>query len=126
MKNGKLFERTHKNLDVWKNAMKLAKHVYTLTEGFPKDEIYGLTSQLRRAAVSVPSNIAEGAARTSHKEFLQFINIAQGSLSEIDTQIDLSKMLGYLDNGRHEKIQKNLTTVSKQLFGLSRSIKSQL
>ena len=89
--------RSHKKLDVWMGAMELARQIYTITAGFPKEEIYGLTSQLRRAAVSVPSNLAEGAARTGHREFLQFINIAQGSLSEIDTQIELSKMLNYIN-----------------------------
>ena len=77
----KIEERPHKKLDVWKNAMELARQIYTVTGTFPKEEIYGISSQLRRAAVSVPSNLAEGAARSGPKEFIRFINIAQGSLS---------------------------------------------
>ena len=117
--------RPHKKLDVWVGAMELVRQIYTITAGFPREEIYGLTSQLRRAAVSVPSNLAEGAARTGPREFLQFINIAQGSLSEIDTQIELSKMLNYIDEQTFNNIQKQLTTISKQLYGLSRSIKNK-
>jgi len=93
--------RPHRKLEVWKKSMTLAKEIYSATEEFPKSEVYGLTSQLRRAAVSVPSNLAEGAARRGSREFRQFINIAQGSLSELDTQLDLAKMLGYLDPELH-------------------------
>ena len=77
--------RPHRKLDVWKKAMALTKDIYTITGEFPKYERYGLISQMRRSAVSIPSNIAEGAGRRGHKEFLQFINIAQGSASELDT-----------------------------------------
>ena len=105
--------RPHEKLDVWMGAMELARQIYTITAGFPKEEIYGLTSQLRRAAVSVPSNLAEGAARTGPREFLQFINISQGSLSEIDTQIELSKMLNYIDGHIFNNIQKQLMIISK-------------
>jgi four helix bundle protein len=80
-------KRAHKDLEVWKEGMQLTASIYAVTEKFPKSEIYGLTSQVRRAAVSVPSNIAEGAARFSVKEFMQFLNIVGGSLSELDTQI---------------------------------------
>ena len=118
-------QRPHKKLEVWKNAMNLAVRIYALTGRFPKDEIYGITSQLRRAAVSVPSNIAEGAARTGRKEFLQFINIAQGSLSEIDTQIELSNRLKFLDDQQYKEIQERIVVVSKQLYGLRRSIQDK-
>lgn len=118
-------QRIHKRLDVWQGAMELARQIYTITAEFPKEEIYGLISQLRRAAVSVPSNLAEGAARTGTREFLQFINIAQGSLSEIDTQIELSKMFNYIDEHTFNNIQQQLDTISKQLYGLSRSIKNR-
>ena len=113
--------RPHRNLDVWKKSMLLAKNIYGATTAFPKSEIYGLTSQMRRTAVSVPSNLAEGAARRSRKEFRQFINIAQGSLGELDTQLDLSNMLGYLEPDTHEKLMSEVTDISKMLFGLSRS-----
>ena len=105
--------------------MNLAVRIYALTGRFPKDEIYGITSQLRRAAVSVPSNIAEGAARTGRKEFLQFINIAQGSLSEIDTQIELSNRLKFLDDQLYNDLQERIVVVSKQLYGLRRSVQTR-
>jgi four helix bundle protein len=86
----------HKELEAWSASMKLAKELYQLTSKFPKEELYGLTSQIRRAAVSVPSNIAEGAARNSDKEFIQFLYVSLGSLAEIETQIILAKELGFL------------------------------
>jgi four helix bundle protein len=79
--------RAHHNLLAWKEALVLVRQVYEITKAFPKDELYGLTSQMRRAAVSVPSNLAEDAARTSSREFIQFINISRGSLSELETQL---------------------------------------
>jgi four helix bundle protein len=79
--------RPHYNLQAWKSAMALVKDVYVLTREFPKEEIYGLVSQMRRAAVSVPSNLAEGAARNGAKEFIQFLGVAKGSLSELETQL---------------------------------------
>jgi four helix bundle protein len=85
----------HKDLDVWIKAMDLAENVYVLTRTFPKEEIYGLTSQSRRAVVSVPSNISEGAARTSRKEFLLFLGYALGSFAELETQLILAKRLSY-------------------------------
>ena len=114
--------RPHRKLDVWKKSMLLAKDIYSATSSFPKSEEYGLTSQLRRAAVSVPSNLAEGAARRGNKEFRQFINIAQGSLSELDTQLDLANMLGYLDQQLHKRLVSEVTDISKMLFGLAKSV----
>ena len=105
-----------------KKSMLLAKDIYSATSSFPKSEEYGLTSQLRRAAVSVPSNLAEGAARRGNKEFRQFINIAQGSLSELDTQLDLANMLGYLDQQLHKRLVSEVTDISKMLFGLAKSV----
>jgi len=86
---------THKDLDIWKMGMDLVEKVYRITQAFPKDELFGLIAQIRRAAVSVPSNIAEGAARNSKKEYLQYLYISLGSLSEIETQILISQRLGY-------------------------------
>jgi four helix bundle protein len=86
--------KTHKDLNVWKESMTLAKEVYRLTKNFPKEETFGLVSQMRRAAVSIPSNIAEGAARNSNKEFIQFLHVSLGSLAELETQLLLSKELG--------------------------------
>ena len=90
--------RNHKDLEVWKKSMDLVSNIYKITESFPNKELYGLTNQIRRAAVSIPSNIAEGAARNSKKEFIQFLYIALGSLSELETQIIIANRLEYLNN----------------------------
>ena len=90
--------KNHKDLEVWKKSMDLVSNIYKITESFPNKELYGLTNQIRRAAVSVPSNIAEGAARSSKKEFIQFLYIALGSLSEFETQIIIANRLEYLNN----------------------------
>ncbi len=115
--------RPHRKLDVWKKSMDFVKHVYQATETFPKSEIYGLSSQMRRAAVSIPSNLAEGAARKGKKEFSQYLNIAQGSISEIDTQIELSCILNFIEKNLYNDLMDELNTISKMLFGLSRSLK---
>jgi four helix bundle protein len=78
--------KTHRDLDVWRTAIDLAKDVYEVTQRYPKEEVFGLVAQMRRCAVSIPSNIAEGAARNSRKEFLQFLHIALGSAAELDTR----------------------------------------
>ena len=117
--------RPHRQLDVWNKSMSLVKEVYLATEKFPRSEMYGLTSQMRRAAVSIPSNLAEGAARKGVKEFKQFLNIAQGSISELDTQIELALMLGYIEKDRYDKLIGAVNTISKMLFGLSRSLENK-
>lgn len=102
--------------------MELAEKIYQLTADFPKDEQYGIVSQLRRSAVSVPSNIAEGAARTSNKEFLQFLSIAMGSLSEIETQLLLSRRFNYLDD---HPVFNDIEAIRKMLVGLSKFLKEK-
>jgi four helix bundle protein len=87
--------RTHKDLEIWQKGIELVEKIYKLTSSFPKEEIYGIISQMRRAAISYPSNIAEGAARFSRKEFIQFMYIALGTLSELETQVIISLRLGY-------------------------------
>ena len=87
--------KPHEQLEVWKSAMQLVKAVYQMTAVFPAEERYGLAQQMRRAAVSIPSNIAEGAGRNGAKEFLNFIGISRGSLAELETQLQLSVMLGF-------------------------------
>lgn len=114
--------RPHRRLDVWKKSMKFTQEIYGITSAFPKREEYGLVSQMRRAAVSIPSNLAEGAGRKGSKEFKQFLNIAQGSISELDTQIELSFMLGYIEAEKHGELTDGLTNISKMLYGLSRSL----
>ena len=97
MENGESSKRPHERLDVWRDSMNLVETIYRLTGTFPHDERFGLTSQLRRAAVSIPSNIAEGAARRSTPEYLHFLSIARGSLSEASTQLQIARRLGYID-----------------------------
>ena len=89
-------KQTHKDLEIWQRGIDFVSRIYLATKQFPKDEEYGLKSQMRRAAVSYPSNIAEGAARASEKEYTQFLYIALGSLSELETQVILAERLGYL------------------------------
>mgnify|MGYP003578988023 CR=1 FL=1 len=105
-------EKPHKNLEAWKQSMDLVVEVYKTTKEFPHQEIYGIANQVRRAAVSVPSNIAEGAARQTKKEFANFLHVAQGSLSELDTQIEIASRLGIsmLDLERVLKIGCNQLT----------------
>jgi len=120
---GKEVQRGHKKLDVWRESVALATAIYQVTEKFPKSEIYGLTSQMRRAAVSIPSNIAEGAARTSSKEFAQFLNIAGGSLSELDTQLEISHNLLFLDNEQRHEIDSKIESIAIKLAGLINHVK---
>ncbi|MGY4706769.1 four helix bundle protein [Candidatus Bipolaricaulota sp. J31] len=112
--------RTHKDLDVWKESMRLAREIYRITKAFPREELYGLVSQMRRAAVSVPSNVAEGAARASAKEFVQFLYTTSGSLSELETQLLLAKELGWVSD---EEIFSLVERVRMMIFGLIRQVK---
>jgi four helix bundle protein len=108
--------KNHKDLEVWKKSMDLVSNIYKITESFPNKELYGLTNQIRRAAVSIPSNIAEGAARNSKKEFIQFLYIALGSLSELETQIIIANRLEYLNN--LDTLSEVLKFVQKLINGL--------
>ena len=114
--------KTHKDLDVWKESMTLAKEVYRLTKSFPKEETFGLASQMRRAAVSIPSNIAEGAARNSDKEFIQFLHVSLGSLAELETQLLLSRELGFL---KDEDINGSLEQIRRMLLGLIKYLRGR-
>ncbi len=107
---------THEKLEVWRESMRLVRTVYEMTKGFPKEEIYGLTQQMRRAAVSIPSNIAEGAARDGKKEYAYFISIARGSLAELNTQVKIGQMLGYTEE--IPEVKKQMATVGRLLTGL--------
>ncbi len=111
--------KPHEQLDAWKEAMQLVKTIYELTSAFPADERFGLTSQLRRAASSIPSNLAEGAARNGAREYVQFIGIARGSLAELDTQLQIAMMLGFLPAGhavfqRADRVGRLLTGLHKK------------
>lgn len=113
--------RPHEKPEAWREAMRLVKNIYSITQTFPKEELFGIVSQMRRAAVSVPSNIAEGAARTSRKEFAQFLNIAKGSISELETQLLISEDLGYLKSrevfGLLERVAKLVTGLHRKAAG---------
>ena len=115
--------RAHKKLDVWQERVALATHIYQITEKFPKTETHGLTSQMRRAVVSISSNIAEGAARASSKEFAQFLNIAGGSLSELDTQLEIAHNLFFLTNEQRQEIDIKIESISSKLAGLIKYVK---
>ena len=112
----------HKELDVWKESMVLAKEMFLLTKTFPKEELYGITSQIRRSVVSIPSNIAEGAARNSDKEFIQFLYISLGSLAEMETQLLLAHDLKFTNNPEFlPKIEK----IRMKIIGLIKYLKSK-
>jgi four helix bundle protein len=112
--------RPHEKLDVWNKAVDFVVEVYKATENFPKDERFGLTSQVRRGAVSIPANIAEGAARTSPKEFAHFLSNAQGSASEVETELLIATRLGYLSPDVHVRLHRSLNDLGKMLNGLMR------
>ena len=114
--------KTHKELHVWKASIEFVTEIYHLTKAFPKEETYGLTNQIRRASISIPSNIAEGAARSSNKEFSYYISIAIGSIAEIETQLFISRNLGYLKDSDFEKLDTKLTDIRKMATGLKKSI----
>jgi four helix bundle protein len=113
-------EKPHKKLDVWRLAMDLVTAVYQVTEKFPREERYSLTDQIRRAAVSIPSNIAEGAARQTRKEFVNYLHIARGSLSELDTQLELAQRLGYLGEKTGDSLDGQVERIDKMISGLIR------
>ena len=115
--------KDHKELDVWKASIDLVIKIYSITKKFPNDELYGLTNQLRRAAVSIPSNIAEGAARKSSKEFIQFLHISLGSLSELETQIIIAERLNYIEN--NDVLFDEIISIKKMIHGLIRYLKNK-
>lgn len=118
-----MYIKSYKELIVWQKSIDLAKEIYKLTESFPKNEIYGLSSQIRRSAVSVPSNIAEGYGRRTQKEFTQFLAIAYGSLLELETQLILSKQLYYSQLKNYLKPEMLITEISKMLNSMINKFK---
>ncbi len=113
MENQKI--QSYKDLFVWQKSMDLAVFVYFLTEKYPKHEIYGLTSQTRRCAVSIPSNIAEGKLRGTRKDFRQFLIVAFASGGELETQLEIAKRLKYLNDSDYQKATDQLTLIMKML-----------
>jgi four helix bundle protein len=117
--------RPHHKLDAWKQAINLVVDVYKATESFPKEERYGLTSQIRRAAVSIPANIAEGAGRYSNREFAHFLSNAQGSASELETELLISNRLGYLNEKGYSNLITPLDRIGRLITGLSKHVSSE-
>ncbi|MCF8105571.1 MAG: four helix bundle protein [Desulfohalobiaceae bacterium] len=111
-------EKPHKNLRAWQLGMDIAVDIYQSTETYPAEEKFGLVSQMRRSSVSIPSNIAEGAARNSTKELINFLYVTSGSLSELDTQLELAKRLGYLSHEQWQDLDSKLSEEDKVLYGL--------
>ena len=110
--------KSYRDLIVWQKSMELVERVYRMTSAFPTNELYGLSSQVRRAAVSIPSNIAEGQARKSTAEFLNFLSIAQGSRAEVETQTLIAQRLGYVTENQITEIMSLLEEISKMLTTL--------
>ena len=115
-----------KDLVVWQKAMEMVAEVYRLTDSFPKREVYGLTDQIRRAAVSVPSNIAEGQAHHNNREFVHFLRHSSGSLAELETQLNIAERLGYADASSTAQLLTRVHEVGRILNGLIGSIREQI
>jgi len=112
-------------LNIWKLGVELAKDVYVLTERFPKKEVYSLTDQIRRAAVSVPSNIAEGKGRSTAKDFVHFLNTARGSLYELATQLYIAREIGYLTEEDFSTFQKKIEDLSHKIIAMTKYLRSK-
>ena len=116
-------DKPHNKLQLWNESIELVVLIYETTKSFPKDEEYGLKSQMRRAAVSIPSNISEGLTRSTKREKLRFLNISQASLSELDAQLEISERLSYISDEQAMKIGDLQTTVESLLSGLIRKLR---
>lgn len=115
----------YKSLNVWQKSVYLVTNIYTITKQYPSDELYGLVSQIRRAATSVPVNIAEGAVRNSSKEYVRFLHISQGSLAELETFLIISKNLGYVNEEECDELSIRIEEIKKMLYGLINYHKSK-
>ena len=118
--------KNHKELLVWQKAMQLVVDVYNLIRLLPKEEKYGLSDQMRRAAISIPSNIAEGNARSSQKDMVHFLYIAQGSRAELETQLELCELIGYISKDRLEPVLMQTQEIGRMLSGLIKSTLQQI
>jgi four helix bundle protein len=117
---------SYRDLEAWKEAMDLAVHCYRMTQRFPRDERYGLVEQMRRAAVGIPSSIAEGHNRRSTRAFIHHLSIGVGSQGELDTQTELARRLAFVDVRDAELMQTRLTRVGQLMSGLSRALRQRL
>jgi four helix bundle protein len=118
-------EKPHKKLDAWKEAIALTISIYRVTDSFPKEHRFALTDQIHRAAISIASNIAEGAARQTKKEFANFLHIAQASLSELDTQLEIAKQLTLLPETQWKTLDQQMNHIDKLLSGLIKYLRSE-
>lgn len=118
--------KNHKEFLVWQKAMQLVVDVYNLIRLLPKEETYGLSDQMRRAAISIPSNIAEGNARSSQKDMVHFLYIAQGSRAELETQLELCELIGYISKERLEPVLMQTQEIGRMLSGLIKSTLQQI
>ena len=116
--------KTHKDLLVWKKGVDLVEQICKFTNQFPKEELYGITNQMRRCAVSIPANIAEGSGRKNKAEFIQFLHIALGSASELETHLIISQRLGFLSINSYDEIMNALNEIIKMICGLINSLNS--
>jgi four helix bundle protein len=114
--------RSFRDLRVWQAGIELVRSIYEATSKFPRSETYGLASQMQRAAVSVPSNIAEGHARESTKEYLQHLSIAQASLAELETQLEIAKLLSYISEADANYLLESIAALGRQLFALRNAL----
>jgi four helix bundle protein len=117
---------THKNLIVWQKSIAFVTSVYEFTKSYPREEIYGITSQIRRAAVSIPSNMAEGCARKTTKEYLHFLYVSLGSAAELETQLIISSNLGYIGLEQKQQLQIALEEIMRMLLALIKSLSTKL
>ena len=113
------------NLEIWRLGVSLAKDVYVITEKFPRREVYCLTDQIRRASVSVPSNIAEGKGRSTAKDFVHFLNTARGSLYELTTQLYVAREIGYLSEEDFSSLHKRIEDLSHKIVAMSKYLKAK-
>jgi four helix bundle protein len=114
--------KSFRELRVWQQAMELVEKIYRLTQNFPKQETYGLMSQLRRAVISIPSNIAEGHTREHIKEYLHHLSMAQASLAEVETQLEISSRLGYMPGNQLKELIPEMSSLGKQLYSLRNAL----
>jgi len=118
--------RSYRDLRVWQRGMDLVEAIYVITQSFPKREIYGITSQMRRAAVSIPANIAEGHSREHTKEFRNFLSVAQGSISELETELEIATRLGYLTAEQFNRLMTQVAGLAKQVRALREALAKKI
>lgn len=114
--------RTYRDLDIWKTGIQLVKEVYRLTEQFPKQEMYGLVSQMRRAGISIPSNVAEGFRRYHNKEYKQFLYVSLGSCAELETQATIARKLSYISKDKETALLEKLDHISRMISNLLKKL----